>query len=239
MKICAKVSMILAASVLITGIVSCEDEDSKSIFEAQNCLDEVNENLGTAELIAAANACEAKLGSLDSAQANIIKCSTRFLAGGVTSSRIASAFSNNEDGGAANQEKLITVLSFTNYPSAEANSKVSEALIACEKSEQKGLIFIAGLSKIGTIVLVATGNAACMGFGTCDLDAISNPLGGCGGSTCNPAEVGNTAILLSDNYCTEDKEDDPFCQDVSAAVASGSDPAVIGAALIASMQVPN
>ncbi len=157
--------MFLTALFLITGIISCEDEDAKKIFEAQACLDEVDESLGKNELIAAANACEAKLGGLDSAQANIIKCSTKFLAGGVTSARIASAFSNNESDGPADQQKLITILSFTNYSQGEANSKVEEALLACKKSEQKGLIFVAALSRIGTLVLTGSGNAACMGSG--------------------------------------------------------------------------
>ncbi len=73
-----------------------------------------------------------------------------------------------------------------------------------------------------------------MGSGTCNLDSIKNPIADC--TTCQPDEIGNTAIILSESYCTEDKKDDPFCQDVNTAIASGSDPTTIGNALLASMQ---
>jgi hypothetical protein len=227
--------MVIALSFLL---ISC-NEDATKIFDAQNCLDGVDETQTGAALIAAAEACEAKLGSLDTSQANIIKCSTKFLAGGVTSTRIASAFSNNSNDGTASQTKLIAILSFTNYASGIANTKSSEALAACEKSGQKGLIFIAGLSKIGTLLLSAS-DTDCMDGACTDAEiAELNPLTNCTGdptpAACSPAEVGNTAILISQSYCTDANKSDPVCVDILAAIAVGGDASAIGTALISTL----
>ncbi|MBT4761646.1 MAG: hypothetical protein HOO06_08130 [Bdellovibrionaceae bacterium] len=239
-----KIIFLIISLVAIGTLTSCGASDATKIFEAQHCIDTLDESVSNARLITSSENCEAKINGVNSSQADIIRCSARFIGGGVTTERITGAFDNNDSQGAASQSNLISLLTFITYDTGAENvAKAKAAASVCESSGQKGLIFLASLSKIGTLVTMSSGLPTCAttGDNICDADELATDGGGgltacqTDSSNCDPAEVGNTAILLSETYCIADNTDDPFCQQVQAAVAAGGDSSTIGDALLDGM----
>ena len=70
-KILILVVALLGSIFVITG---CENSDKVDLFEAQVCLDRIDQTQSAAAIKAAAEVCSAKVSSQSNSQASLIRC---------------------------------------------------------------------------------------------------------------------------------------------------------------------
>lgn len=233
-----KLAGCLVLGAFALGIIGCEDEERAALFDAQECINNINENLSQTEITTAANACEAKLNGASSSEAEAIRCSAKLIAGGLTTSRFVDAFKAMDEGQGSKEAKLMVLLSFTG---TDAMVNARSMFNACQKSGVPGLVFVAGVSLSGTSISSIYGSGTCGKTPTnpndtlCDGQEVENILNQCkaDSSQCNTQDIGNSAIAISDAYCLGDNADKDICKDIGTAITNaGGDPATIGAQLL-------
>lgn len=238
--------LLLALTALITG---CEDDAKSKIFDAQACLDNLDENVGYEQLRTAADACQNKLGTVTSQEANTIRCSARLLMGGMTANRFAKA-ADQMDGSSSNEAALISVLSLrgvggtTPERQTDAKDLAKSMFNACTNSGVPGLVYIAGLSLTGTVMT----NSIAVGCGGGDMtqcneqeliNEADNIVSACQSGGCEPESIGQAAVAISDAYCTGDKAEEEICTDIEAAIsAGGGNSSTIGEQLLNLLATP-
>ena len=183
--------------ILFVGVIGCKNSDKDSIAQAQICLDFVNETDTTG-----IQNCVNKLNGLDTQEANIVRCSGEILLGGLTSDKIVNAFGKSGGGGGSAEAALMLTLAVTNQSGGSSNkNQAAKALVACSKSGVSGLIALASFSNIGTIMSAGVG--ACPDPTNCSASDAAGIVSSCvGGSSCEPASIGQTAVIVADSYCT-------------------------------------
>jgi hypothetical protein len=201
---------VVGFSVVVT-LSSCEEDVDNTLAKAQQCLNKV---VAPGD----AQACKDMVEGIEKPEAYAIKCSASFFLGGLTTTKIVNAFTLFDD--AADNEKeavLIENLALTSAPAA--NSAYDE----CSKAGIPGLLKIAALVQIGTIVNLQPG--ADIGA---KIDQCVNFPG-----TCNLTGVAQSAVLLADSYCKGESVDEQICIDIASAQASaGGDLAVLATLLL-------
>lgn len=120
------------------GLSGCQETEQDIIADAQYCMDE-------ARTAAAAEACSAKLGSLQTPAAYVIRCSGEFIAQGFTApERLVSAIDQLK--GTGGTAGLLGFMAFTD------NASATRAFDYCVKSNQKGMSLLAALMKTATVI---------------------------------------------------------------------------------------
>ena len=217
-------------------VLSCEDTDKSKMAEAQSCLDKINQSQPEAALATAAQACVDLLGSASSSQASIIRCSGQFLINGITTSKILDAFQTAEGAGASSSAGMMMSIAVTSSTDTDTNkARAKAALDTCSSSGVSGLIWLAGLSNVGTTMVNSFLPPSCGGDPSAcgdltqgEVDSIVTSCSG-GGSSCDPAEVGASAIVMSQTYCIGSNASSEECMEINAAVANGGgDPTAVG-----------
>lgn len=205
----------LIVGVLCLVCASCENDESDKLAQAQNCLDNVPSSNPTA-----ANSCMSYVSGLDSEQANIIKCSIKFLAGGLTTDKISDAYKQLNDDSVTDKEAFyISMLALS------PASLASEAADYCERSGVKGLIYLANLSVVGSVLMEEIGVT-----GIPDATDVQNALTACQSApgTCDDTAIGTAVLVVADSYCAGSSADAGICSQINEAVlAAGTDPAAI------------
>lgn len=205
----------LVVGLLCLVCASCENEDMDKLAQAQNCLDNVPSSNPSA-----ASSCMSYVNDLDSEQANIIKCSIKFLAGGLSTSKISDAYKQlNNDSVTDKEAFYISMLALS------PASLATEAATYCERSGVKGLIYLANLSVVGSMMMDAIGVT-----GVPDATDVQNALTTCASApgTCNDTAIGSAVIVVAESYCAGSTADSGVCAEVNAAIAAaGTDPAAI------------
>ena len=231
-----KLAGCLVLGAIAFGLIGCEDEERAALFDAQECINNINENLSQTEITTAANACEAKLNGASSSEAETIRCSAKLLAGGLTTTRFVSAFKAMENNPTNNEASLMVILSFTG---TDAMTNARSMFSSCEKSGVPGLVFVAGVSLTGTSISSFAGQSTCANPNSCTetelANNVDNFLNTCktAPTSCNSSDIGNSAIAISDVYCLGDNADKEICKDIGSAIANaGGDPANVGAQLL-------
>ena len=222
----SKKIMVFPFLLIGIGFLGCKDADKESIAQAQLCLDKV-----TQTDTAAVQACLDKLGNVDTQEANIVRCSGEILLGGLTTEKVVNAFSQSS----GSQAALMVTLAVTNQGSGSTDTANKTLALktetTCKKSNVSGLIALASFSKIGTVMVVGSG-LSCADPLNCTPAEASTIVTNCS-SNCSPEEVGNTAIIVADSYCTGDNVNSPECKEIQTAIQNGnSDPTTIGQYLI-------
>ncbi len=212
---------VLFPSLLIViglGTSGCENKDVDDLARAQDCLNKVpNDDHGQA-----AN-CRQFVSGKSSQQAMILRCSIEFMAGGLTTPKILNAFEAQDGAEAKKEATLMTVLALDDLAIARA------AVSYCNQSGVSGLMYLANLSMIGTSLK----NSGIPLSETPTEAEIEAAIEACktGDSACQPEDIGQAAIVLSESYC-QGKDDDKICQDINQAVADGASADEIGEALL-------
>ena len=200
----------LFAVCLVVGLsstlVGCEDDETNAIAKAQECLD--NARGPNADTLAAA--CRGLISDKSSQQAMILRCSIEFVAGGLTTSKVADALKGGEDQSEADKEaNLIGLLALGSTATADA------AVTLCNQTGIDGLMYLANLSLIGTYMLAAGGSAS-------DPDTfLTNCYNGGAGGVCNDTTIGIAVMTLGDSACDSEDADDEVCDKVNQAIAAG------------------
>lgn len=206
----------LIVSVLCLLCVSCEEDEADRLASAQNCLDNVSSSNPSA-----AAECMSYIGDLNTSQANIIKCSIKFLVGGLTTEKISNAYKQLKDDSVTDKEAFYISMLALNPASA-----ATEAATYCTNSGVKGLIYLANLSVMGSLMMDAIGfdpNA-----GTPNATDIQNALAACQASGCDDAAIGGAVIAVANSYCANTSSSSDICTQVNSAIAAGGgDPATI------------
>lgn len=223
------VTLVLALAVLS----SCENTDQTAVSQAQACLDKATTG-------PAASSCVALLGSLQSPDAYLIKCSAHFISQGFTTARFVTAY-NALTSTKAGTNATAASMSFMSF-SATAGADGSLATLAdCQKSNVPSLNRLAVLTQLATTLAEVAKSLApglaydpAAGFPPAAIaNAIANFTTGGG----DPATLGTTAIAANLAYCATGSsfQTSSICTTLGASVSSGATPAAIGTALLAQL----
>jgi hypothetical protein len=199
-------SVIVAMALISTALLtSCEDAEDRKLASAQKCLNGVGDRTGV-DLSNYAQMCMDKIAGMDNVQANNIFCAGYFLKGGLTNSKIITAFDLYNDAAEADKEAvLIENLSLGVGGTAVADS--NSAYTYCSKTGVAGLIYVASLCRIGTFVDQAAG-------ATIDdqiQDFIDNASAG------DQTAVGEMIDDLSEVYCQGEAKESNLCIEINSA----------------------
>lgn len=199
-KLALLLSLLIGTSVLL---VSCESDEDNKIALAQECLNDLTDSSTNPEI----QACIDKVSGIETPQAYTIRCSARFLSGGLTTSKIVTAFKDYDDAPANEKEAtLIDNLALTSVGAADA------AYADCAKTNVPGLLYIASLTRVGTLIVVN-------GAGGGDIQqAIDNCESGA--QNCNLTAIAESVLTLSDLYCKGDAAQEQVCIDIATAEAN-------------------
>ncbi len=134
------VGFFIGLSSLLAG---CEQETTKDqVANAQYCLDGATD-------AATANACVAKIASIDTPTANALRCSAGFIAAGVTKtenlSKALTAIKDSNSGGSS----ATTMMSFL---SLGTNASATAIFNNCVASQNKGMALVAAMARSATTV---------------------------------------------------------------------------------------
>jgi hypothetical protein len=205
------------AFVCAIFLTSCEDAEDRKIASAQKCLN----GLGDSPTQAAVDVCIGKVAGIDNEQSNIILCSAYFIRGGLTNSKIITAFDTYDDAAAADKEAtLIDLLSLGSGGSSKSDA--DNAFTYCNKTGIAGLAYVASLCRIGTYVDQMTCAGTCSNVD----EAIDYFVGniGPGASTADKEAVGEMVGTLSELYCQGEAKESNICVEIfSAQQAAGTD----------------
>jgi hypothetical protein len=220
---------VIGLSILV--LPGCEEEESNDLAQAQDCMDKISSaNWQTADK------CMAYVAKYDSQQANILKCAIKFLDNGLTTDKVVAAYLALSQNAPSNDAVFMTALAMATTADAE------EARVYCNKSQLKGLIYLANLAVAGS-ALAEVGVALNLfmdGYDPTDPATIGNLtsgdvediiaacLPGSADPQCTSARleaIGSAVEAISTSYCVGSNEDTEICQSVNAAIAgSGGDP---------------
>lgn len=209
-----KYRLILLFSLIISSLVftACESDDDEKMLSAQNCFNALSDTIPIGSRPAAIATCRAKLGGLTSPDAQLINCGLELWAGGLDTVTVSNAFDAAE-GVPENQKEatLIANLSLTSTAVAD------NAYNYCYASGASGMIYVAGLIKLGTYMDSVGGAGAPDNY----IDACLAGAPNACASTAN----GEMLIEMSDSYCVGESEENDVCQALGAAIsANPSDP---------------
>lgn len=207
-------SLRLASSLLIAGtigfaLLGCESEEDNKILSAQMCFNK----LGDTPTDAQVDGCMEKISDIDTDGANTLRCSAEFLKGGLTTTKLVTAFDTYGDQPEDQQEAYLLeniALSGTT-PLATATA----AYTLCAKTKTPGLLYIATLARLGTMIDVnGTG------------PDYNSRIQSCANTTenCQQTDMGKMVVEMSDSYCKGDAKEQQICIDIASAeaVANGN-----------------
>lgn len=215
------------ATVLTCTLTACGAKDADKIGDAQLCLDKAT--------AAEAPACLEKLGDLDSQESHLLRCAGGFIEQGFDQpTKFISAFSqmgSSQNGGGT--LALMGILAF------DDKTKMDTTFASCEKSGAKGFILLASMAKmattIGSLFTGTSGDglaglqAAISGDPAAAQTAMESAITKLNGSEEEQAEVGATAIVAYQTNCTSgNSTNTQLCSQLSQAVGTNTDPAVVG-----------
>lgn len=210
LKQCALSAAVLLLSISLMG---CEDKELDDLAKAQDCLDKVSDaNYASAET------CLSYVAKYDSQQANIIKCSGKFLAGGLTTSKIVDAYKEYEDADAGASKDGI----FIGYLALTPSSKAKEAAPFCRKTGVDGFIYLAELAVVGSVMGSIGGVDFTDGVTEAELTTIANTCQATP-ANCEPEVLAEAATNLAESYCASPSaETDDVCQDINSTISQAN-----------------
>lgn len=221
------VSRLIFAFGLLT-LAGCEEDQANDLAKAQKCLDGI-----TSANYATADSCFEYVSRYDSQQANILKCSIKFVAGGLTTEKVALAYKKIAENGMASKEATFMTILALNPP-----NKATEAQGYCVTTGLKGLIYLANLAVMGSnMAQMITGIGTTGHYDPADPSSFPSPAeinevlnnckppATCGG---NFATIGQATLNIADSYCSGSNASTDVCTKINDAVqSSGGDPTLV------------
>lgn len=224
----------LFISFALTTLSSCENSDQTSLSSAQACLDHANSS-------AAANVCVAQLGALRTPEAYLIICSAHFIAQGFSTTRFVSAYNalTSKTTGTNATAQSMAFMAFSNTTGKDGSV---QTLSDCQASNVKSLVRLAVLTQMATILGTVASSLGStydpnVGYTPAQITAALAAFGT--SPAADAATLGSTAITAGASYCAAGSsfQTSSVCTTLNTAIAGGSTPAAIGAALIVQLQV--
>ncbi len=229
-------SFLSLAFLIVTAAFfsSCENTDQTSVSQAQACLDQATTS-------ATAKSCVAILGSLQTSDAYLIRCSAHFISQGFTTPRFVLAY-NALTATKSGTNATATSMSFLSFNATSGSDGSLATLGDCQKSNVQSLNRLAVLAHLATTIaevaktltpgLVYDPNA---GF---PASAITNAINNFNAGGGDPATLGTTAIAASSAYCADGSsfQTSSVCTTLTGAITPGASAATIGAALLAQLK---
>ncbi len=194
----------------LAALPHCANKDSNSLAEAQQCLDNVPDSNPTA-----ANACMTPIANLQSEAADVLKCSIAFMAGGLTTTKVANAYKALEDNPSNKVAIFMATLALTPTASQQAASY-------CDASDDQGLIYIAQLSVIGSVLANAIGGYDPTSGVPPTQTQITAAITACQSGGCDDATVGTAAETLGEGYCAQPGASTDVCPQLTQAIANSN-----------------
>ena len=205
--------IIIAGSVVLAVFLLGGCEESTEVARAQQCLDKIDDTDGT-NLAANSQACIDIVASVDSAGADVIRCSGYFLKGGLTTSRIVESATAMSAGGSNNEAKMIGALALSDKSVAQL------ANTYCAKTGIDGLAYLGSLALMGTTLNSISG--AWPAGTTPDASQIAAALNTCKSGGCDDAIIGSSIVTLGDSYCAGSQKNSDVCIQLNQAIVSGN-----------------
>lgn len=225
-------SLALLSALSLGG---CTASDADKIADAQDCLDR-----STTET---ALTCMEKVDGLNSAGAQLVRCSAYFIDQGFGDpsrlSRVAEELGRDGGGGGSS---TIAVLSFMAFSAQKYDKSTNQALsdkafTACQASNSKGMIYLSSLTQIATVALGLVG-AYDPGSGVPPTEAQIRE-GLCTNATpTSRSVIGNATRTAYEQNCVGKTEPDPVCEQYAAAVNAGTTDEQIGQQLETNLCTP-
>lgn len=210
-----KLTYIFCSLVIIASAGCGSKTDQDKVADAQACLDDWNYQNPPYEI----STCTAKIEGLESASADLIRCSAELIQEGFSDpSRLSSAISKLDSGSGSTQTlEYLGVMSFRSGSSAAVNlENAAKAQQLCDKSGSKGLILLASAANIAT--LFCGGSADVNNGCTISVSSLTNLLT----SGTSSEQIGNAAISLVESNCANgsNSASGSFCEQFNSAISS-------------------
>lgn len=220
---------VLALSALSTTLISCAPKNADKIGEAQLCLDKATQ--GTAAT------CLEKIEGIDTAAANVMRCSAGFIDEGFTEpTRFKNAFEalSQQSAGATNTLTFLSFIAFSSKGNATDNKAFASATNeACLKTNAKGLTLLGSMAMTATLI---SGGLTSLNDGAAIQSAIATLLGG--GDNTSKAAIGSAVIATYNTSCNQGTEaNQGLCDQLNgylggAGAVDTSDPLAVGNAIL-------
>lgn len=215
-----KKAWIAGLVLLFVGFTGCTQKEMDDLAKGQQCLDQVSDSNPQS-----ATDCLQYATPYDSQRANVLKCSIYLTAGGITTARVAQAYTASQDNSISSDLKQAMYISFLalNYPDATGGYTLAQtAQSYCEKSGEAGLIFESSMAVIGSLTNKLAGG---LDFTQTPADintAVQNALDTCQSSpsSCDPNVIAPVAVTAATTYCASATANADVCADVNQAVSS-------------------
>lgn len=221
------------ASAAALAFSGCETSDDRTLAAGQACLDSATQ--------ATAASCATMVQGLTSQEAYMIQCSADFIQQGFTGSRVVDAIKNINSNSSTTDATtgLIAYMIFKNTsPSAD------HAISVCTSAGSKSMLRLATAAKLATTIASAAGALTTIDpnspSAAAQMQAAVQTMLTANNST-NNAAVGSIAVTANTAYCSDGSsyKSTQVCTDLSAALASSSDPAQVGSYLLNLMKSPH
>lgn len=211
MKIRSLLKLSIVATVGLVFLSGCESDEDNAILKAQECFNKVNQ---TSVDSPAADACLSHISSISSPEASLLKCGIEFYKGGLTSTKMVDAFDEYDDQ-PENQKEAYLMSELSLSSSGTANA----AYNYCKLAESPGMLYIATLIKLGTLMTLA-------GAGITPADIVDDCIADT--ASCATAENGQMIIDVASVYCIGESATDDVCVAMNSAIlANPGDPAAV------------
>jgi len=233
-------SLTILGTILIasTGLLGCENNEDVKLAEAQACLD-------TAFNSSAADRCYGLVEGINTEKANLVRCSSHFIAQGFTGQRFANAFQRLKDNPSSGTDPMATVMTYLVFTNTTTTLHTSDnAVTNCTASGVRSMQRLATMAKLATFVATAGGaNLANLdpASGSFDQNAVVNAINTLVGSgtTQDKENLGNIAVQVNTAYCNEGSSfsKTEICKNLSNAITSaGGNLQTIGSQLLSQLQ---
>lgn len=213
--------LILTSLILSAGfLLGCEADEDNKVAAAQACLDAAE---GTQ-----AYECMLKVDGIETPEASRIRCGALYLIRGIGLSTFKTAYKQIKTP-PAGQDATLALMSYVAFAPATTSvtgrtgtQEAAYLLSECRKANAPGLIFLAGITQMGTAI-VQYGTGVNIGdpstWQAADVNAVPD------------AVLGSTAGIIYESQCkTGSAAGSAACAEFAAAVAAaGTDPTALGA----------
>ncbi|MGZ3749314.1 MAG: hypothetical protein ACXWQA_16045 [Pseudobdellovibrionaceae bacterium] len=219
------------ALALVTTLSACAPKTADKIGDAQLCLDKATQ--GTAA------ACLEKIEGIDTASANVMRCSAGFIDEGFTEpTRFKRAFDalSQKSAGATNTLTFLSFIAFSSKGSAAANKAfAAETYAACLKTNAKGLTLLGSMAMTATVI---SGGLTALNDGAAIQTAITSLLSGT--DDASKSAIGSAVISTYTSSCTGGTQAnqglcsqlDGYLSGAGAVDVSTVDPLTVGTAIL-------
>jgi hypothetical protein len=209
----------------LLALPACNETETDDLSKAQQCLDQVNESNPTT-----ATDCLQYTAGYTSQQAEILNCSIYMTAGGLVTSRIASAYEASQDSTITNKNASYMAFLALNLPTAAAGYTAAQnAQTYCNASGDAGLIFISNLSVMGSwlnsVYAGANGGSSIDFSNPAAVDtAVTGIIDGCQANppaaSCDSSVIGPAATTAATAYCATASANASVCSQINTAVTT-------------------